>query len=69
MVGSSANLPKYETGQGLYDYVHTRMPPRAPGSLTDEQYLQVVVHLLLQNDLVDAQARVSQSTLEQIEIK
>jgi mono/diheme cytochrome c family protein len=69
VVGSAANLAKHETGQGLYDYVHTRMPARAPGSLTDEQYLQVVIHLLVQNDLVDTQARVSQSTLEQIEIK
>jgi mono/diheme cytochrome c family protein len=69
VIGSGAGLAKYNTGQGLYDFVKKAMPLTAPGSLTDQQYLQVVTYLLVKNNDVDANATVDQSTLGQIQLK
>ena len=69
LIGSASNLAKYKTGQGLYDKVQTTMPRTAPGSLSGKQYLELVVYLLVQNNVVDRGASVSQDTLGQIQIK
>jgi len=34
----------------LYDYAHTRMPPAAPGSLTEEEYVDIIAFILSNNE-------------------
>ena len=34
----------------LFDFIRTEMPQRQPGSLTEAQYLDIVAHLLHEND-------------------
>jgi quinoprotein glucose dehydrogenase len=34
----------------LFDFIKTEMPQRAPGSLSEAQYLDIVAHLLHEND-------------------
>ncbi len=69
VIGDNANLAKYNTAQGLYDYVSSAMPLDAPGSLSDQEYLQVVTHLLLQNDFVDEDRSVTQGQLSDISLE
>jgi cytochrome c len=51
-IGPDAHLEIYNTAQGLYDYVSTNMPQDAPGSLSQQEYLQVVSYLLVANGFV-----------------
>ncbi len=62
-IGPNAQLDKYSTAKGLYDYVSTLMPNDAPGSLTPDEYLQVTSFLLLQNNFVTPETPISPSTL------
>ncbi len=39
-------LARFGTARGLHEYVRSTMPRWAPGSLDDESYLDVTVHLL-----------------------
>ncbi|MBI4303888.1 MAG: hypothetical protein HY665_06075, partial [Chloroflexi bacterium] len=52
ILGDNASLQKFNTAQGLWDYVTVAMPFDAPGSLSQEQYLQEVSFLLLENKFV-----------------
>jgi mono/diheme cytochrome c family protein len=69
VIGPRANLGKYATGQGLYDYTQSLMPQNAPGSLSPEQYLQVTGYLLVQNNLVPADAPLSQANLQAVPLE
>lgn len=68
LIGERAHLDSYGTAGALYNYVHIAMPQNAPGSLSDEQYLEVVTFLLLQNDLVQPDTPVSIDQLGEIEL-
>ena len=63
VIGATANLVKYSTAQGLFDYVKTTMPANAPGSLSPQQYLQVTAHILLQNNYVTGNTPLDTSNL------
>jgi cytochrome c5 len=39
-----------DTLDGLFDFIKTRMPQTAPGSLSEAAYLDIVAHLLHEND-------------------
>lgn len=41
-------LAKYENAQELYDFISMRMPFQAPGSLTRDEYWELVAYLLRQ---------------------
>lgn len=41
-------LGNYENAQALYDFVSTKMPYQAPGSLEEHEYWQLVAYLLRQ---------------------
>ncbi|HSJ56590.1 MAG TPA: cytochrome c [Anaerolineae bacterium] len=69
LMGDRARLNVYGTADALYSYVHRAMPQNAPGSLSDEQYLQVVTLLLLENDYVQADTPVSREGLSEIELQ
>ena len=56
VIGASAGLTKYATAQGLFNYISANMPGNAPGSLSQQQYLEVTAYLLVQNNLVAASA-------------
>lgn len=69
VIGASANLGKYATARGLYDYTRVTMPQTAPGSLSAEAYQQVVGYLLLQNGFVSANASLAESNLDSIRLQ
>lgn len=54
LLGDGNNLYVYGTAEKLYNFVHLTMPQDAPGSLSDEQYLQTIAFLLLENGYVAA---------------
>jgi hypothetical protein len=68
VIGPQASLGKYGTAQGLFSYVSTTMPFNAPGSLTQQQYLEVTAHILLQNNIVTSSTPFSTSALGGISI-
>ncbi len=67
-IGPSANLGKYGTAKGLYDYVRTTMPQDAPGSLSEDQYLAAVSYLLVENGFVEPEMPMDQTHLESIQL-
>jgi len=69
LIGDRAKLANYGTAQGVYDYVHTTMPQDAPGSLTDQQYLEVVSFLLLQNAFIQGNTPISEEGLGDISLQ
>jgi mono/diheme cytochrome c family protein len=52
LIGQNANLGKYKTAQGLYDFTSSTMPINAPGSLSETDYQNLVGFLLVQNNYV-----------------
>jgi mono/diheme cytochrome c family protein len=56
VIGANASLRKYTSAQGLFNYIRTNMPGAAPGSLSEQAYLEVTAFLLLQNNLVTSGA-------------
>ncbi len=65
-IGPSAQLQKYKTAKGLYDYVSTVMPNDAPGSLSSQEYLQVVSYILVQNEFVTPDTPIQPDKLDSI---
>jgi cytochrome c oxidase subunit 2 len=49
LIGANQHLVKYQTGQGLLDFISTNMPLGKPGSLTRQQYLDLLAFLMVQN--------------------
>ena len=54
VVGEEFAASKYASAQALYDKNKNTMPKTAPGSLSDEEYLQITTWLLLENEFVQA---------------
>jgi mono/diheme cytochrome c family protein len=50
LVGPKA-LDDYKNAKQAFDYSKTHMPPDKPGSLTDEEYWNIVAFLVKKNDL------------------
>ena len=69
VIGPNANLTKYNTAQGLLNFVDTSMPLDAPGSLTHQEYLQVLCFLLVQNKFASADSSFSESALGSVQLK
>ena len=68
VIGTGANLNKYNTAKGLYDYLSTAMPAFAPGSLPPQSYLQVLVYLLVENKYLSAGTMLDPSQLNNIKL-
>ncbi|HLH22485.1 MAG TPA: cytochrome c [Chloroflexota bacterium] len=68
VVGPRA-LTGFRNAQELYDFTTDSMPQDAPGSLTDEQYWDVVAWLLAQNNISDASAPLGPSTAPGISLR
>ena len=54
LIGGNKRIASYETTTRLYDYVSRTMPSDAPGSLSVQQYWDVIAYLLDENDLLPA---------------
>lgn len=52
IIGANATLEKFNTAQGLYNFISVAMPFDAPGSLSRQEYLQVLSFLLSENTFV-----------------
>ncbi|MBI4789012.1 MAG: cytochrome c [Chloroflexi bacterium] len=68
-IGPNANLQKFSTAKGLYDYVSVSMPQDAPGGLSPQEYLQLVSYLLVENKFVKLDAPLDQGRLDGIALK
>ncbi len=70
VIGSGAQLAKYQTAQGLLAFIDTNMPFNAPGTLSHADYLNVLAYLLVQNqDVTAGTAFVNESQLGSIALK
>jgi mono/diheme cytochrome c family protein len=67
--GSSVSLGKYNTAQGLFAFISTAMPFNAPGSLSKEQYQQLLVYILVQNQFIQPGAAIDLNNLASILVK
>ncbi|HSJ55156.1 MAG TPA: hypothetical protein VLC52_15545 [Anaerolineae bacterium] len=46
-------LVRFQTAAGLHEYIRTRMPWQAPGSLEEDEYWQITAFVLLANGVID----------------
>ena len=69
VIGVGANIARYNTAGGLYNFISTTMPMNAPGSLSAQDYLSVTSFILVQNNLVKAETPISQEQLDNIKLK
>lgn len=68
LIGGNKRIASYQDTKRLYDYVSTTMPFDEPGSLTQEQYWNVIAYLLDANDLLPQETVLGPDT-EPIELK
>lgn len=69
ITGSRAQLAKYNNAGQLLNYIKTTMPPNSPGSLTNDQYLQILGYLVVQNQFVTPQTVINPGQLESLQLK
>ncbi|MBI2860351.1 MAG: c-type cytochrome [Chloroflexi bacterium] len=54
LIGANSALARYDTAQELFGFLSTAMPMDAPGSLSHDEYLQVLGFLLTENNYTAA---------------
>jgi len=69
VIGTTASLEKYGTAQGLLDYVSDNMPKTNPGSLSRQEYLNIVSFLLVRNNYLPEDAAFVESQLINVTLK
>jgi cytochrome c len=69
VIGSGQALAKYKTAQGLLSFISTNMPFSSPGSLSAQQYLEVLAYLLVQNNYVSSGQVIDSASLGGITLK
>lgn len=69
IIGASASLDKYNTAQGLLNFIDTAMPMNAPGILSQQEYSQVLSFLLVQNNFTPSDKVFDASNLGNIPLK
>jgi mono/diheme cytochrome c family protein len=69
VIGGDAHLAKYNTAQGLLDFVDATMPANTPGSLSHQDYLDVVSYLCVQDNDVSADTAFDEGHLDNIPLK
>ena len=62
-------LTKFATARNVFDFMRAAMPFNKPGSLSEEQYLQLLAYLLEQNNFVPTGTRLDVNTLQQIGLR
>jgi mono/diheme cytochrome c family protein len=63
LIGPSSSLDKYTTALSLLSFISSAMPLSAPGSLTHQQYLEILSFLMVQNNFVSASNTFNESAL------
>lgn len=69
LIGTENTLDKYSTAQGLLDFIDVQMPLDAPGSLSKQDYVDVVSFLLVRNSWVSSDTALDASKLGSISLK
>jgi S-disulfanyl-L-cysteine oxidoreductase SoxD len=69
IIGAGANLGKYNTAAALFSFVSTAMPLNAPGSLSRQDYLNVLCYLLVQNNYAFPTTKFNEADLNGIQLK
>jgi mono/diheme cytochrome c family protein len=69
LIGTGEGLAKYGDAQQLLEKISTTMPKGAPGSLSEEEYLHVLSFLLVEDNLVKADAVIPTDALSGIEVR
>jgi mono/diheme cytochrome c family protein len=64
----ASTLAAYGTARELFEYTRSTMPPAAPGSLSDQQYWDVVAYLLAAEALLPADTMVGPESGDEIQI-
>jgi len=67
--GPNVNLARYGSAANLLDLITTTMPPGAAGSLSRQDYLNVLCFLLVQNNKVAVETPFDENTLRGISLK
>ena len=67
--GPTAQLGKYNTAQGLLNYITSTKPPGAPGTLPHETYVDVLCYLLIQNNAVSGSSLFNENQLNAVALK
>jgi mono/diheme cytochrome c family protein len=74
--GSGSNLGTYKgntifnnNAQSMLTFVSTKMPLSAPGSLTHQQYIEVLSYILVQGNQVSGSTTFNESQLSSITLK
>jgi mono/diheme cytochrome c family protein len=68
LIGAGA-LQRFNTAQNMYAFMRASMPFNAPGSLSDEQYLELTAFLLEQNQFTAQGARLDAAALQHIALQ
>ncbi|MDO8491248.1 MAG: hypothetical protein Q7T04_04450 [Dehalococcoidia bacterium] len=69
IIGPNANLGKYANAQGLINFMGLSMPLDAPGSLSSDQYQQLLCFVLVKNNLVAPASAFNASQLDSVNLK
>jgi mono/diheme cytochrome c family protein len=69
VIGSGASLGKYQSASQLLSKISTTMPANSPGSLSHQDYLNVLSYLLVQNNYVSNNTEFNESQLGGIPLK
>ena len=62
-------LSHFNTAQDVYNFIHRAMPFDAPGSLSEEQYLQVLAFIMESNQIIPAGSRLNSTSLASIALR
>jgi len=68
LIGTKANLAKYDDANGLLNKISSTMPKNSPGSLSQQDNINVLFFLLLQNNEVSGQSLYDPNALSQIKL-
>jgi len=69
LIGENTNLPAFGTAEGLYEFISQGMPLDAPGSLPQQEYLEVLAFLLLENARVEEDTPLGMEGLDEIDLQ
>jgi mono/diheme cytochrome c family protein len=69
LIGQDATLEEYATARDFFDYIQATMPRGAPGSLTEQQYLEVTAFLLVKNELLNSDTSLTMENLSSFEME
>ena len=69
IIGDKQRLAKYQTAHDLLSFISNSMPQGRPGSLTRQQYVDILAFLLTQNNEIAADAIFEESKLGEVKLK